>query len=140
MLASNAFIFLATAAGLSAAMPTKEHHKKVTESQTTPADYFQGPLVFSGQSLNSTDGSCGTKVASGTITEGACNDLHTLSVGIHQRADKQCTFVMWTGSHTCNGTSQPEVIDIPAGTESTCINTGVLDGGKWYVASGIYKC
>ncbi|KAF2157250.1 hypothetical protein K461DRAFT_289585 [Myriangium duriaei CBS 260.36] len=133
-------LFLAAAAGLSAAMPTKETHKKVTEPQTTPADFFQGPLVFSGLSLNSTEGSCGTKVASGTITEGACNDLHTLSIGIHQRADKQCTFTMWTGTHTCDGAGKSEEIIIPSGTDSTCINTGVLDGGKWYVASGIYKC
>ena len=100
----------------------------------------QGTMNFNGQSANMAS-SCGmVNVASGSLNEDSCTNLYTLGMGVPQRSDKQCTFKMWTGVSTCDGDGSVAEIVIPQGNATTCINTGVEDGGKWYKASGIYSC
>lgn len=129
-------LLLAAAASAVTAFPTLTPAANVTAPVTI--SYFQGPVPFEGTSAMSFSGSCGTKVSSGTIGGGTCYDQHTLAIGIPQ-TNKDCKFTLYKGSHTCSAAT-PDVIDIPAGEGVMCINTGVLDGGMWYVASGSYSC
>lgn len=130
---------LVMAATLSSAMPVDSPSSEV-QAATTPVDWYQGSLTFSGTSavINSS-GSCGTKVSSGTMTAGACKKLLTYGFGLHHNPDQACNYRLWKGKTDCSGTEFTD-IPIPAGSDVTCINDGVLDGGMWYLASGIYSC
>lgn len=103
-------------------------------------DWYQGSLSFGG-TYAQTNSTCGSvKVSSGTLTPGTCTELYTYGMGIHQSPYRSCTFKLWTGTSTCNGGKASTEISVPQGSGTTCINTGDLDGGKFYPASGIYTC
>lgn len=130
---------LAVAATFSSAMPVNSADSDI-QAATAPVDWYQGVLTFSGtSSVISPSGSCGTKVSNGTITAGACQKLLTYGFGLHHNADQACNYRLWKGRQDCSGDNY-EDIPIPAGSDVTCINDGVLDGGRWYLASGIYSC
>ncbi|GAM82283.1 hypothetical protein ANO11243_002620 [Dothideomycetidae sp. 11243] len=140
MISTTARICLAAAAAAAVAPFASARPSCIRDPLTTSVTYSQAPLAFSGTSFNSTSSSCGTDVAAGNLTAGTCADLLTLAIGIGQKQDRQCSFTLWTGSHTCNGTTAPTKIVIPQGEDSTCVFTGVYDGGKYFIASGMYWC
>ncbi|PNS16434.1 hypothetical protein CAC42_168 [Sphaceloma murrayae] len=111
-----------------------------TAPTTVAVDWYQGPLTFPDDYLTSTTGSCGTKVASGTLTAGACNNFKVLGLGIQQNPHQDCKVKLWKDVTTCDGDGQWIEVVIPQGSETTCLRTGVLDGGRFYKASGVYSC
>lgn len=130
---------LAVAATFSSAMPVDS---AVSDAQAaiTAADWYQGVVTFSGTSaVINASGSCGTKVSSGTITAGGCQKLFTYAFGIHHNPDQVCNYRLWKAKTDCSGDDYTD-IPIPADSDVTCINDGVLDGGRFYLASGIYSC
>lgn len=130
---------LAAAATLTSAMPVDPAVSDTTAA-TTPVDWYQGVVTFSGTSaVIDASGSCGTKVSSGTMTAGGCQKLFTYAFGLHHNPDQACNYRLWTGKTDCSGDDYTD-IPIPAGSDVTCINDGVLDGGRFYLASGIYSC
>ncbi|KAF2220488.1 hypothetical protein BDZ85DRAFT_251816 [Elsinoe ampelina] len=132
----STLLALAASISLSAAAPTAY----TTGPPTAAVDWYQGQLSFEGDYLSTTAGSCGIKVASGSLTGDVCNNFKVLGLGIHQRADKTCKLKMWKDVTTCDGDGSWIEIVIPKGNQTTCIRTGVLDGGRFYKASGVYSC
>ena len=54
-----------------------------------------------------------------------------------------CSFTLFTGSTSCSfgsGTTETIGFPIPAGNGTVCVNVGVLDGGKFQKASGVWSC
>ena len=134
---SGIFMFIATIA-IASALPTNE--TSGLEILVAPVQWYQGSLNFQDRN-ETTDGSCGsTQVSSGYLTGEQCTNLHTIGMGIQQDAVRDCVFKFWSGSTACGADSSAVEIAVPRGSGITCINTGVLDGGKWYRASGIYSC
>lgn len=106
---------------------------------TTSVTWYQSPLYFAGKS-ETMDTSCGFAVSSGTMKHEVCTKLYTLAMGVQQSPHKDCKFKMWTGSTTCEGSDKWTEIVVPKGNGTTCMDTGVLDGGKFTKASGIWSC
>lgn len=131
---------LAAAATFTSAMPV-DSAASDTPAATAPVDWYQGVPTFSGTSaVIDANGSCATKVSSGTMTaDGVCKKLSTYAFGLHHNPDKACNYRLWTGKSDCSGDAYTD-IPIPAGSDVTCVNDGVLDGGRFYLASGIYTC
>ncbi|KKY33152.1 hypothetical protein UCDDA912_g06886 [Diaporthe ampelina] len=127
---------LAVAATFSSAMPVDS---SVSDTPTAPVDWYQGVATFTGTSaVIDASGSCATKVSSGTMTAGGCQKLSTYAFGLHH-TDRACNYRLWTGNDDCSGDDYTD-IPIPADSNVTCVNDGVLDGGRFYHASGIYSC
>ncbi|TKX18240.1 hypothetical protein C1H76_9714 [Elsinoe australis] len=133
---ATSLVAVIAATGISTAAPIDSTPAPLTAA----VDYYQGLLIFQGDYLTSTSGSCGTKVAGGNMTASACNNFKTYGIGIHQKADRSCKLKLWKDVTTCDGDGQWIEIVIPKGKETTCIRTGVLDGGRFYRASGVYSC
>lgn len=107
---------------------------------TTPVDWYQGSVTFSGTSaVIDASGTCATKVSSGTMTADGCHQLYTYAFGVHHNPDQACNYRLWKGKTDCSGDDYTD-IPIPADSDVTCINDGVLDGGRFYLASGMYTC
>lgn len=90
-------------------------------------------------------GECGISVSKGTIQQGTCRPLLTAGIGLQQTEYGSCSFTLYSGSTGCdpgpNGTNAVKrVVEIPNGAGTTCVGTGVLDGGKYQKASGIWVC
>ncbi|KAF2718964.1 hypothetical protein K431DRAFT_198073, partial [Polychaeton citri CBS 116435] len=84
---------------------------------------------------------CGTWVASGNLTAATCNTLKTSGISIAALADRECTFTLYKGTASCSGDIESkETIVIEKGGEGVCVPTGVLDGGVWQKASGMWTC
>lgn len=129
---------LAMAATFSSAMPV-DSATSDAPAATAPVDWYQGSVTFSGTSaVIDASGLCATKVSSGTLTAGGCQKLFTYAFGVHH-TDNTCNYRLWKGKTDCSGDDYTD-IPIPAGSDVTCINDGVLDGGRFYLASGIYSC
>jgi hypothetical protein len=81
-------------------------------------------------------------IGQGNLTAGECKNLFNSAFSIPYDANFACTFTLWQGSTSCGqGSTGKVVTKIPKGTSgSACIDTGVVDGGKWYHGSGIWKC
>ena len=132
----SSLLVLAASVCLSSAAPMTS----TTIPPTAVVDRYQGMLSFEGDYLTSTDGSCGIKVASGSLTGDVCSNFKVLGLGIRQQPDKACKLKMWKDVTTCGGDGAWIEVVIPKGNETTCIRTGVLDGGRFYKASGVYSC
>lgn len=90
-------------------------------------------------------GACGMIVGQGTIQQGTCTTLLTAAVGLQQTEMGSCSFTVFTGSPGCDpgpdGTKAVKTfVAIPNGVGTTCVGTGVLDGGMYQQASGIWVC
>ncbi|KAI3393151.1 hypothetical protein diail_4676 [Diaporthe ilicicola] len=130
---------LAVAASFSSAIPV-EMVDRDTTAATTQVDWYQGVATFSGTSaVISQSETCATKVSNGTMTADGCHKLSTYAFGLYHNADLSCNYRLWRGITDCSGTDYAD-IPIPSGSDVTCINDGVLDGGRFYLASGIYTC
>ncbi|KXL44979.1 hypothetical protein M433DRAFT_9004 [Acidomyces richmondensis BFW] len=94
--------------------------------------FYQG-----GTSSNACDN---VAVASGYYNESQCYAIDVDGLSISQVPGVDCTFTIYTGSSTCDAPSTSSTTSIPAGNGTTCIDTGVLDGGELTKASGVWAC
>ena len=129
-------LFLAsTLAAAALALPQQIPRQEPT--YTTNTTYYQG-LV--------TADSCGTQVATGSVTSGICITHYTYSLAVQPLVDRDCTYTLWKGTTDCGesegseGTPGGEETSLQAGGDAVCITTSVLDGGQWYHASGMLQC
>lgn len=100
---------------------------------STAVTWYQGQLEMSSSS-------CGPEaVSTGILVLNKCTTLHTVGLGISQIQDKECSFKLWTSTSDCSGDVWTEK-DVPSGNATTCISDGVLDGGEFQHASGIWSC
>lgn len=124
------------------ASPFSKHQMETRKNEsyelTTSVTWYQPPLYFTGQ-YETMSTTCGLAVSSGNMTHGGCTELFTDAMGIEQHPKRDCVFKMWTDTTTCAGSQSTEIV-VPKGSGSTCINTGVLDGGKFTTASGKWSC
>jgi len=79
-------------------------------------------------------------VTSGYYNESECYNIEVDGLSISQVPGVDCTFTLYTGSSTCDAPSTSSTTSIPAGNGTTCIDTGVLDGGDFTKASGVWAC
>ncbi|KAF7890102.1 uncharacterized protein EAF02_002517 [Botrytis sinoallii] len=101
---------------------------------TTKLDYYQGYQSPS---------QCGINVFSGNITAGVCVNILTQGIMLFP-ADTACTYSIWKGVTDCSG-GVTQTFDLGVaqqGVQSvgTCVGTGVMDGGRFYHASGFLSC
>lgn len=76
-----------------------------------------------------------------------CIPLICSAISIGQTSTGSCTFTLFADSETCDvlgsgdswGYNKHQII-IPNGEEQICIGTGVLDGGRFDKASGVWAC
>jgi hypothetical protein len=103
----------------------------------TTINYFVGQAGGAG----STDAQyCSMDVANGTLQQKVCNTFTTSSVGIAHVPGYDCSLTFFSNDAKCGGTNNQKVIALPKGNGTTCVGTGVLDGGKYYHGSGIWSC
>lgn len=80
-----------------------------------------------------------------------CTVLKHSEIAIAQTNNGSCAFNLYSDTDSCSVLGQGEsgdsqygynkhVIEIPNGDESTCIGTGVYDGGRFTKASGVWVC
>lgn len=59
-------------------------------------------------------------------------------------AAEDCTFSLFKGVTDCSGgaaqTVELKAVEQGAQATGTCVQTGVMDGGKWYHGSGWLSC
>ncbi|KAF7861377.1 hypothetical protein EAF04_007942 [Stromatinia cepivora] len=119
---------------LASPVPTPQTATSTCSTLTTKQDYYQG---------YQSPTQCGINVASGNITSGSCVNILTQGIMLFP-ADKKCTYSLWKGVTDCSGevTEKYDLGVKKEGEESkgVCIGTGVMDGGKWYHASGFLSC
>ena len=108
---------------------------------TTNITYYQGPTgptVTGGVNATCTHG---REVGMSILDADTCTSLCTMGVSISQVPDNICTFTLYTGSTTCSGEAGEKVShQIPEGSGSVCIDTGVYDGCDFQLASGVWSC
>ena len=131
MLAISIITALATASSVYA-IP---HDKLRCSSSSTNASiiYYQG---------GSESAPCGGfAVATGALLPNTCHAIKTYGISIAQSSTKNCTHTLFSGAPDCgNNTSIVTRVPIPAGNDSVCLEGGILDGGKFEHASGIWSC
>lgn len=103
------------------------------ETNTATVTWYQPPLQFGPTA-------CGMSVGSMTMTSGICMDLYTDALGVAQHSNQDCMFTMWPDVTDCTGDRGWTEYMIERGNGTVCVETGVLDGGTWTHASGIYSC
>ena len=82
-------------------------------------------------------------VGRGAMTAEVCMPLMWNGVGIARMPNNTCSFTLYTGSTSCssgNGTTEMTSVPIAAGQGLVCVDVGVLDGGKFQKASGVWSC
>jgi len=137
---STTALLLASASMVAATPVAMPRACQLTPVNSTSVAWYQGSMSFTGQSSNQNTACGQIEVSSGSMATSTCTNLYTAGMGIPQRSDRTCVFKLWEGDSTCASNSSWTEIVIPKGSETTCINTGVLDGGVHYKASGIYTC
>ncbi|GIZ47777.1 hypothetical protein CKM354_001086000 [Cercospora kikuchii] len=118
-------------------------------AQNTTLGFFSGKSFAAGTKIGSVstdtisdlDG-CGIRTGEGVIKSMYCTPLTHSTISIGQVEKGICTLTLFTGSKNCEVVSggQRRQISVPNGKEETCISTGVLDGGRYQKASGIWTC
>ncbi|KXS95360.1 hypothetical protein AC578_8286 [Pseudocercospora eumusae] len=104
-------------------------------AQNTNITYYNGLSAAAGGQVGAVD-DCGKPVGADVIKSLYCTPLKHSGIGIAQTVNGSCTFTLFSESDSCSGYHR-HVISIPNGDESTCIATGVRDGGK---GSGVWAC
>jgi hypothetical protein len=117
------------------ALPNPAPASNVKPPTNTTITYYTG-----GSTNHCGDGAY--NIGSGTLIAGECKNLVNSALSIPYDVNFACTFTLFQGSTTCGaGATGTVVTKIPKGAKgSACIDTGVLDGGKYYHGSGIWKC
>lgn len=110
------------------ALPSHAYAPYALPPNSTSVTYYQGTV---------TPSSCGIAVSSGNLTRGTCYRMYTNSIGVKQVAGHGCEFRLWEGEGCKGGYKKCEV---QKGNGSTCVDVGVLDGGRYDVVSGMWSC
>jgi len=77
----------------------------------------------------------------GTFQQGVCNTLTLSGYSIGQAPNNNCTLTLYSGSTSCDvDATEITAYTIPAGNGTTCVASGVPDGGKFYHASAVWSC
>ena len=91
--------------------------------------------------MDGSSGTCGIPVSSGNITSGVCNTAYTYALSVQPISDRDCVYMLWKGSSSCDGGDAEESKTfLPAGGHPVCVTTGVYDGGEFIHASGRLDC
>ena len=117
----------------------------IPQSQTTGGTL---PPFPNNTSVTFYQGSTGSNTCMMAIGKGAmraeeCTPLFWNGIAIAQSPNNTCSFTLYTGSTSCsagNGTTETSGFTIAAGHETVCVDVGVLDGGKFQKASGVWSC
>lgn len=132
---------------LIAALATSAHSLAIPQPQDGGGVYAPFPLNTSMtyyQGSTSSD-TCAISVGTGMIAAETCTPLLWSAVGIAQSPNNTCSFTLFSGSTTCadgngNLTSEKTVFQLERGEGVVCVDVGVLDGGKFQKASGMWSC
>ncbi|KAG9661128.1 hypothetical protein KCU95_g12066, partial [Aureobasidium melanogenum] len=100
--------------------------------------WYQAPLDFS-ESM-STDTTCGWAVSTGQLNTTQCYVLHTYALGLQQSEQHDCTLKVWDNVSDCSGNGSWTMHAIPSGRGTSCVETGVLDGGNFQHKSCVLTC
>ena len=101
----------------------------------TKVTYYQGSA---GNIATANPASCLMPVGSDTLQADRCYAILTTGLGVQQTINGICTYTLYRGSKSCDGDTT--TIVLPSGNGTTCIDTGVLDGGEYDLASGVWTC
>ncbi|KAK5119861.1 hypothetical protein LTR85_007187 [Meristemomyces frigidus] len=85
---------------------------------------------------------CSMSVGTGTLAAEVCTPLEWSGIGIAQSPNNSCSFTLFTGTTSCdsNATTEKTGYAVPRGEGVTCVDVGVLDGGRYQKASGVWSC
>ncbi|CAD0113964.1 unnamed protein product [Aureobasidium uvarum] len=118
------------------------HPQPIIESSLSPANlavtWYQAPLAFS-ESI-STETTCGWAVSTGQLNITQCYTLHTYALGLQQDEQHSCALKVWDGVSDCSGNGSWTMHAIPSGRDTSCVKTGVLDGGNFQHKSCVLTC
>lgn len=121
---------------------TLAHPQSVVHKDTIPsnlaATWYQAPLWFSTSA--STNASCGWTISSGILNTTQCYVLYTDALGLQQDEHHECMLKVWDGVSDCSGNDSWTSYAVPSGKDKTCVETGVLDGGKFQHKSCVLTC
>ncbi|KAK4554915.1 hypothetical protein LTR86_008063 [Recurvomyces mirabilis] len=129
----NLLATLATASALALpSLPATSTPSRDQTNLTTQATYYQG---------GTPSAACGFAVSSGTLIPDTCHQALVYGIGVQQLEDRECTYTIYQGSKNCgdDATSVTNVT-VPMGTDSTCVDAGVYDGGNFVHVSGVWSC
>ena len=130
------------AAMLYAASTAYAHPQPALEDNRSPGNlavtWYQAPLAFS--TSISTDTTCGWAVSTGQLNTTRCYVLHTYALGLQQNEQHRCSLKVWDGVSDCSGNGTWTTYAIPNGKGTSCIQTGVLDGGNFQHKSCVLSC
>lgn len=114
----------------------------VIEDSLTPSNlavtWYQAPLAFS--TAISTDTTCGWAVSTGQLNTTRCYVLHTYALGLQQNEQHNCSLKVWDGVSDCSGNGTWTAYAIPSGRGTSCVETGILDGGNFQRKSCVLTC
>jgi hypothetical protein len=118
------------------------HPQPGTQDTLSPSNlavtWYQAPLAFS-KSI-STDTTCGWAVSTGQLKTTQCYVLHTYALGLQQNEQHACTLKVWDSVSDCSGNGTWTTHAIPSGRDTSCVETGVLDGGNFQHKSCVLTC
>ncbi|KAK5137720.1 hypothetical protein LTR08_007291 [Meristemomyces frigidus] len=133
------------AVALFAALAPTAYSLAIPQSQTTGGVYPPFPANISVTYYQGSTGStnCMMPIGTGALHAEVCTPLYWSGIGIAQSLANTCSFTLFTGSTSCsgaNGTAESTAFSIAAGNGTVCVGVGVLDGGKFQKASGVWSC
>ncbi|CAC9888180.1 MAG: HCP-like protein [Aureobasidium pullulans] len=118
------------------------HPQPIVEHDLIPGNlgvtWYQAPLAFS-ESL-STDATCGWAVSTGQLNTTKCYVLRTDALGLQQNEKHECALKVWDGVSDCSGEGTWTMHAIPSGKSTSCVETGILDGGMFQHKSCMLTC
>lgn len=118
------------------------HPQPIIEDSFPPSNlavtWYQAPLIFS--TAISTDTTCGWAVSTGQLDTTRCYVLHTYALGLQQNEQHNCSLKVWDGVSDCSGNGRWTAYTIPSGGGTSCVETGVLDGGNFQHKSAVLTC
>lgn len=130
--------------GLLCASAALAHPRPVINRDLVPSNlavtWYQAPLTFSESPSTSTDASCGWSVSTGQLNTTECYILHTDALGLQQDELHECVLKVWNGVSDCSGDGSWTSYAVPSGKGTTCVETGVLDGGNFQHKSCVLTC
>jgi hypothetical protein len=100
--------------------------------------WYQAPLAFT--EAISTDTTCGWAVSTGQLKTTQCYVLHTYALGLQQNEHHACALKVWNSVSDCSGNGTWTMHAIPSGNDTSCVETGVLDGGNFQHKSCVLTC
>lgn len=128
-----------TMSSLVHALPSRLTNKPTYPTSSLPNSttitYYQGPADLASNG-------CGMlEVAKGPMLRNKCAALGEPSMSIARASNADCVFWVWYGTTDCStGAAGWTETEVARGNGSVCVDSGVLDGGKFETASGMWMC